>query len=425
MTLLGVTFLVLMLLGLPIAFAIGIAGFTFFLTNATIPLAIGVQQVATASQSFPLLAVPFFILAGHMMNRSGITHRLIACSNVLVSWMAGGLAQVCIVLSTLMGGVSGSAVADAAMEARILGPSLISRGYSRGFTAAVIAVSSLITATIPPSLGLILYGFVGNVSIGRLFLAGVVPGLLMMAFLMATVWLIARRRGYRPEMAGRPAARQVLRAVADAKWALLFPVALLFAIRGGLFTPSEVGAFAVVYAALIGVVAHRELSWRGFLEALGEAVVDTGLVMLIILFSGMVGYAIIFEQAPQSMAAAMAGLTETPLFIVALVLLFLFLAGLFVESTVLVLLLTPIFLPIVRAVGVDPVHFGILMMTIVTLGSMTPPVGVAMYTVCSLLDCPVEEYVIESLPLIGAVLLLVLVLALWPGLVLFLPNALM
>jgi TRAP-type transport system large permease protein len=423
--LLAVTFFVLMALGLPIAFAIGIAGFSFFATSEFIPMSIGVQQVASASQSFPLLAVPFFVLAGHMMNRTGITSRLIACSNVLVSWMAGGLAQVCIVLSTLMGGVSGSAVADAAMEARILGPSLIAKGYSKGFTSAVIAVGSLITATIPPSLGLILYGFVGNVSIGRLFLAGVIPGLLMMAVLMLTVWLIARRRGYRGEDAAPPTLKAVGRAVADAKWALLFPVALLFAIRGGLFTPSEVGAFAVVYAVVVGFLLHRELTWGGVFEALGEAVLDTGLIMLIILFSGMVGYAIIFEQAPQSIAAAMAALTSEPILVVALILFFLFVAGLFVESTVLVLLLTPIFLPIVTPLGVDPVHFGILMMTIVTLGSMTPPVGVAMYTVCSLLDCPVEEYVVESLPFVFAVLALVVVLALWPGLVLFLPNLLM
>ncbi len=425
MILLAVTFFILMLLGLPIAFAIGIAGFSFFATNEAVPMAIGVQQVATASQSFPLLAVPFFVLAGHMMNRTGITHRLIGCSNVLVSWMAGGLAQVCIVLSTLMGGVSGSAVADAAMEARILGPSLIQRGYSKGFTAATIAVGSLITATIPPSLGLILYGFVGNVSIGRLFLAGIVPGLLMMAALMFTVWRIAKRRGYRSETAERPTFKAIGRAVADAKWALLFPFALLFAIRGGLFTPSEVGAFAVVYAAVVGFLLHRELTWEGLITALTEAVVDNGLIMLIIVFSGMVGYAIIFEQAPQSIAEAMTRLTHDPLLTVGLILIFLFIAGLFVESTVLVLLLTPIFLPIVSPLGVDPVHFGILMMTIVTLGSMTPPVGVAMYTVCSLLNCPIEEYVVESLPFVFAVVALVAVLLLLPGVVLFVPNALM
>ncbi len=425
MTLLSLTFLVLMLAGLPIAFAIGMAGFTFFLTNGTIPVSIGVQQVATASQSFPLLAVPFFLLAGHMMNHSGITSRLINCSNTLVSWMAGGLAQVCIVLSTLMGGVSGAAVADAAMEARILGPELIKAGYSKGFTSAVIAVGSLITSTIPPSIGLILYGFVGNVSIGRLFLAGVVPGLLMMTFLMATTWFIARRRNYRSEMATRPTLKAVGKAVAEAKWALLFPLALLIAIRGGLFTPSEVGAFAVVYAAVVGVVAHREMTWSGLLEALGQAVTDIGMIMLIIVFSGMVGYAIIFEQAPQEIASALIHLTTNPLAIVGLLLLFVFVAGLFVESTVLVLLLTPIFLPIVRPLGVDEVHFGILMMTIVTLGSMTPPVGVCMYTVCSLLNTPVEEYIVESIPFVAAVLIEVALLAFFPQVVLFLPNLLM
>ena len=418
-------FFLLMFLGLPVALAIGMSGFSFFVLSGSIPLGIGVQQIATASQSFPLLAVPFFVLAGHMMNKTGITTRLVACSNVLVSWMAGGMAQVCILLSTLMGGVSGSAVADAAMEARILGPDMIRRGYSKGFTCAAIAVGSLITATIPPSLGLILYGFVGNVSIGRLFLAGVIPGLLMMVALMTVVWLVARKRGYHSATKELPTRQAVWRAVVDAKWALLFPVALLFGIRAGIFTPSEIGAFAVVYAVVVGIFLHKELTFESFMEALGEGVLDVGVIMLIILLSGMVGYALIFEQAPQEVAEWMLGLSQNPLAIVILILVSLLIAGCFVESTVLVLLLTPIFVPIITKLGVDPVHFGILMMSIVTLGSMTPPVGVAMYTVCSILDCSIEEYFIESLPFIAAILAVVLFLALFPSVVLFLPNLLM
>lgn len=418
-------FFVLMFLGMPVAFAIGLSGFSFFVFNGTIPLSIGVQQIATASQSFPLLAVPFFVLAGHMLNKTGITSRLINCSNVLVSWMSGGLAQVCILLSTLMGGVSGSAVADAAMEARILGPNMIKSGYSKGFTCASIAVGSLITATIPPSLGLILYGFVGNVSIGRLFLAGVIPGLMMMSALMAVVYFVAKKRGYREARATRPTGAEIWRAVVDAKWALLFPLALLVGIRGGIFTPSEIGAFAVVYAIVVGVFLHKELTFETALEALGEGVLDLGVIMLIILMSGMVGYALIFEQAPQVVAEWMLGLTSNPLIVVGMVLFFLLVAGFFVESTVLVLLLTPIFVPIVTRLGVDPVHFGILMMTIVTLGSMTPPVGVAMYTVCSILDTPIEDYVVESIPFVAAICAVVLILALSPGLVLWLPNLLM
>ncbi|SJZ69959.1 TRAP transporter large permease [Consotaella salsifontis] len=425
MVLLAVLFFLFMFAGMPIAFGIGIAGFSFFATSQFIPVSIGVQQVAAMSQSFPLLAVPLFVLAGHMMNKTGITERLIGCSNVLVAWMSGGLAQVCILLSTFMGGVSGSAVADAAMEARVLGPSMIKSGYSRGFTCASIAVGSLITATIPPSLGLILYGFVGNVSIGRLFLAGVVPGILMMIAMMFTVWLVARKRGYSAADAVPPTLPRVGRAVWHAKWALLFPVALLFAIRSGVFTPSEVGAFAVVYAVVIGTFVHRDLTWASFNEALSESVQDIGVITLIILLSGMVGYAIVFEQAPQTIAQVMLGLSSQPVVVVFMILVFIFICGLFVEATVMTLLLTPIFVPIITKLGMDPVHFGVLMMSIITLGGMTPPVGVAMYAVCSILDCPVEEYLKESLPFLVAILIVIAVLVLLPGLVLFLPNLLM
>jgi tripartite ATP-independent transporter DctM subunit len=417
-----IIFTLLLFLGVPVAFTIGISGFVFFASSDILPISIGVQTIASVSQSFPLLAVPFFVLAGHLMNESGITERLFNFSKISVGWLSGGLAQVSIILSTLMGGVSGSAVADAAMEARVLGPTMLNEGYAKGYTSAVIAISSLITSTIPPSLGLILYGYVGNVSIGRLFMAGIIPGLMMMMVLMLTAFLIAKKRGYKTQGAKIPSFKELLLATWSAKWALAFPVLLLIAIRGGMFTPSEVGAFAVIYAIIIGTLAHRELTFERIITAGSNSLSDIGMIMFIILMSGMIGYAIVIEQIPQNIAQALLGLSASPKIIFALILLMLFICGLFIESTVMVLLLTPIFVPIITEIGVDPVHFGVLMMILVTLGSMTPPVGVALYTVCSLLDCTIDEYFKEALPFLAAVIVLVFLLIFFPDLVLFIPR---
>jgi len=418
-------FLALMFLGMPVAFAVGVASFVFFITSDTIPAQIGVQRIASATQSFPLLAVPLFVLAGNLMNASGITDRIISLAKVMTGWITGGLAQVAIVVSALMGGVSGSAVADAAMEARILGPAMLREGFGRGFSSAVIAVGSLITATIPPSIGLILYGFLGNVSIGKLFVGGIVPGLLMTLVLMGSTWAIARRRGYRPERTTFPGWRELVREVNRSKWALLFPVFLVIGVRFGIFTPSEVGAFAVVYAILVGVIAYRELDWKRLNDALRHSVHDVGMIMLIIMLSAMIGYVISLEQVPRHAAEWIVGVTQNRQLLMLMLVVFILLLGMFLESTVIVLLLTPILVPIVEHAGIDPVHFGLVMMTATTLGSMTPPVGVAMFTVCGLLRTPLDEYTKEALPLIVAVVTLIFTMAFWPPLVMFLPDLLM
>ena len=411
---------------MPVAFAIGIGSLMYFLIGSDLPIELTTQRMVAGTQSFPLLAVPFFILAGNLMNASGITERLIRFSNALTGHLKGSLAHVSIVLSTVMGGVSGSANADAAMQSRILGHQMIARGYSGGYSASVIAISSLITATIPPSIGLILYGYVGQVSIGKLFLAGIIPGFLMMTCLMVISYVIARKRNYDTNIVQKRATfKEIMITLKESIWALMFPVILVVGIRFGIFTASEAGAFAVVYALIVGFFIYKELNWKNFKEALSQSVTDNASILLIISVSSILGFLITYDRLPQNAADFLIGITTNEHLMIILILLFLVIAGMFIESTVLVLLLTPIFLPIVQQVGVDPVHFGILMMTIVTFGGMTPPVGVTMYTTTSIMKVPLEDYVKESIPFILGVFALVLLLTFVPSIVMFLPDLFM
>lgn len=418
--------LALIAIGMPVAFAIGIAGSAYFLLPSVfLPDSTAVQRIVAASQSFPLLSVPLFILLGNLMNHAGITPRLVGLATTVAGWMRGGLAQSTLILSALMGGVSGSAVADAAMQSRILGEPMIGKRYSRGFTAAILSIGGLITATLPPSLGLILYGYLGEVSIGRLFIAGIVPGVLLTVVLMIATWGVAVRRGYQPENDRLPTLREVWRDFKRSFWAVIFPVWLLVGIRFGFFTPSEAGAFAVAYALIIGFLIYRELTLESLVGALIQSVRDIGMIMLIILFSGAFGYVITFERVPQSIAAfALTALTD-PTVLLFVIAGFLLVLGMLVEATVLVMLLTPILVPVITAAGIDPVHFGLVMMTLVTFGGMTPPVGVSMFTVCGILRVSYKDYTIEMLPLAAAVLVLVTLMILFPQIVLFLPQWLM
>ena len=424
MTLLLGCFVVFLVMGMPIAFVIGIAGFAFFASLPYLNFQTATQMIVSQSQSFAFLAVPFFIFAGNLMNVSGITGRLLSLARLITRRMYGGTAQISVVMSTLMGGVSGSATADAAMETRILGPEMMRLGYSKGYICAVNCTTALITATIPPSLGLIIFGFVGEVSIGRLFAAGIVPGFLMMFFLMAATTISSRIKKYDPPRMDAPkfTFEELFSNLKESIWALLFPVILIVGIRFGVFTPSESGAFAVVYAVLIGKFVYKELNWENFREALVTTLKDNGTIMLIIAMSGPFSYAITWVKLPVVLSGFIFGITENPHSLVLIMLGFLFVSGMFVDSNVNFLLLTPIFLPMVKSAGIDPVHFGVLMATIVTLGVMTPPVGSALYTVCGIIDCPPEEYTIASLPFLFAICLEIAILVFLPGLVLFIPN---
>ena len=415
-------FLILLFLGMPVAFAIAVSGFSFFLMRPEIPWTILVQKSLSTTQSFTMLAIPLFIFAGNLMNNTGITSRLVKLANVLTGHMYGSIGQVSVVLSTLMGGVSGSAVADAAMECRILGPEMTKRGYAPGWAAAINCLSGLIVATIPPSMGLILYGTVGEVSIGRLFVAGFLPGIIMCIFMMiATSWS-ARHYGYQPDHDKPSPPGVIIKSCFESIWALMFPFILIILIRIGIMTPSESGAFAIFYALVVGVFIYKELDMEKFKKCVFESVKDLSVITMILALSGIFSYGVVFDQLPQQAADMLVGFTDSSVVLLFSIIIMLTICGMFMETTVITLIVTPILLPVVRQYGIDPVHFGIIMMTTVTMGCSTPPVGVALYTCSSIMNCSVQEVTKYAWPWFVAIFVTLMISVFCPKLILFLPN---
>ena len=418
----AVLFVIFLMIGIPVAFALMLASIPVFVLEGTMPPTIAIQKMVTALENFPLLAVPFFILAGNLMNATGITERLVRFSRLLTGWMAGGLGQVSIVLSLMMGGISGSAVADASMEARLLGPSMLAQGYSKGFIAAVLAFGSVITATIPPAIGLILFGFINEVSIGRLFLAGIIPGVVLTAILMTTTYIVASRRGYVADLPELPKARELGASFLDSMWALVFPVFLIIGFRGGYFTATEAGVFLVFYATFIGVVVYRELTIPRLVEAFRSTMSDLGMVMLLIMMAAVLGYAMTIERAPQQITEYMTSITSNPSLLLLIVCGLLVVSGMFLEGAANILLVTPIVMPILIHAGFDPIHMGILIVTLINFGGLTPPVGVIMFTVCGILGCKTGEFTVAAIPFFIAMLVFFVLLAMMPSLALYLPT---
>ena len=267
-----------------------------------------------------------------------------------------------------------------------------------------------------------MYGTVGQVSIGRLFAAGIVPGLMLWASLAIAISITARKRGYTPERDKAPTIKEIALASWGGIWAILFPIILLAGLRFGVFTPSEIGAFAVIYAVVIGFFAYRMLTAASFIEAVEGSLVDVGAVMFLLALSGIFGYGIVFERIPEVISEWMLGVTDEPHLVMVMIVLFILLAGTFMEGSVLIIMLTPIFLPLVTKYGIDPVHFGLVFIIAATIGNYTPPVGGAMFVVCQVLRCPIGEYTRESLPFLIAVSLVTILLIFTPEIVLFVPD---
>jgi tripartite ATP-independent transporter DctM subunit len=408
----------------PVAFAIAIAALSFFMMTQGTQTEFFIQRLVSITYSFPLLAIPFFIFLGVVINHSGMGRRIMNLADVLTGHMVGGLAQVNVVLSLLMAGMTGSSVAEAAMESRILVPEMTQRGYDKAFSAAITACSALIATMIPPSIGLILYGILADVSIGRLFVAGIVPGILMCVALMLVVKLVSRRRGYIPSRAQKASLKEVAVASRDAFWALLIPFGIVGGMRIGVFTPTEVGAAAAVYAALVGMFVYRELNWRKLVETVLETVLLTSVVMMIISAANSLGFYLAWQEIPMRAAQSVLAVSNDPHVFLIMFNLFILVLGMFMDGAMLLVLLTPLLVPIIHFYGIDPVQFGVLFMLNLEIGAVTPPVGIVMYTTISIVDVPMEQYTREALPMFAVLILVLFAITFVPALSLTLPGLL-
>ncbi|MCG8480555.1 MAG: TRAP transporter large permease [Spirochaetales bacterium] len=413
---------VLLVFEVPVAFSIFISTLSYFFFFSDLPLMIAVQRIGEGLSSYALLAIPFFIMAGIFMNHSGISKRLLAFSGILTGHMKGGLAQVNIVLSTLMGGLSGSNIADAAMNSKIVVPFMLRRGYSKGFSAAVTAASSLITPIIPPGIALIVYGYINNVSIGRLFLAGVLPGLFMCVSMMVLVDRLSAIRGYLPERTEKAGLREIFSGMQAAAVAFILPVIIIVGIRFGVFTPTEAGAIAVAFALFIGAVVYRELNLRRFRAGLVESVLASANVLFIIGVSYGFSKFLTWEQLPQQVASFIATTIESRTLFLIIVNVILIILGMFIEGNAILIVISPLLVGAARAIGIDLVHFGIVFILNAAIGTITPPLGTVMFTTCTIIKVPVREFVRDVVPFWLVLFISLMLVTFVPQISLFLPN---
>lgn len=412
-------FLLLMLLRVPIAFALGISSLVtgYYLGIPSLFLA---QRMVNGLNSFTFLAVPFFILAGQVMTEGGISERLVRFADTLVGRVRGGLAQVNILASMLFGGISGSSVADVASIGSFLIPAMTSRGYSRGYSVAVTVTSSVQGVIIPPSQNMIYYALAaGGLPIGQLFLAGYVPGVLFGGSLMLLAFILARLGGH--PAGQRYGWREGLKVAIDASIGLFTVVIIIGGIVGGIFTATESAAVAVVYALIVTRFIYRTMGWAKVLAVLRGALTTLAMVIAIIMTSSAFGFLLSYLKVPTALADLIFGISSDPVFVLLAINLLLLFLGMLMDMGVLILILTPILLPIATSIGVDPIHFGIIMMTNLGIGLVTPPVGTSLIVGCSIARVPIERATRDLLPFYAVMVVVLMIVTYVPALSMALP----
>jgi tripartite ATP-independent transporter DctM subunit len=414
--------LVAILLGVPLFASMGLAAYAFValggLTSTIVP-----QKIAQSANSFPILAAPLFILMGNIMNSAGITDRIFSFATSIVGWLRGGLCHANIIASVIFAGMSGSAVADAAGVGSLEIKAMRNEGYDPETAAAITAASAVIGPIIPPSLPMVIYGVSADVSIGALFLAGVVPGLLMACSLMAMVAAVARRRNL-PRHAF-PNLRSVWTAFRRASWALMTPVVLFGGMIGGIFTPTEAAAVAAVYALFLGLMVYRDFDLRELPAIITDTVETTGVVLALVTTAGALGWCLSLSRIPQTVGPMLVSVVGDPLLFLLLVNVVLLLVGCFMEALAAMLILIPILTPAAMQLGIDPVQFGLIFVLNLMIGTITPPVGVVLFVTSRIANISFESMSRAILPWLVPLIAVLLATTLFPVLTTGLPNWLM
>lgn len=422
MAIVGSLFFGLILIGVPIGYVLGIAGIAGLLQiGGDNFLAMAAKRFFEGLNLFTFMAMPFFILAGEIMNRSGITARLAEFADSLVGYLRGGLAHSNMVASVLFAGMTGAAVSDAAAFGNTLVPAMVKKGYSRPFSCAVTAAGSIIGPTIPPSNLMVIYGSLMGVSIAGLFAAGILPGLLIALICMAVIAALGRRLGL-PKSPGGPNLRHILRSFRSSFLAILMPVIILGGILSGVVTPTEAAAIAVLYAFIIGSLVYRAIDFDDVVQMLIRTSRITGIVFLIIASASILGWWMTFMQIPQLIAGWFLSLFDNPNVIIGLILMLLLLVGMFMDINAALIILAPVLGPLTTTIGMDPVHAGIMIILALNISLMTPPVGACLFVLSSVTGERIERISKALIPFLIAEVAILILIAFWPNLTLFVPR---
>jgi len=412
--------LLLLALNVPVATAFGLTASAFLVLHTDIPLTLIPQQMFGGTDSTVLQAVPFFLLAGALMDKGGISHRLVNFANTLVGWVTGGLAMVSVVASMFFAGISGSAAADSAAIGSVMIPAMERKGYARDFAAALIACAGTIGTMIPPSIPMIIYGVATGASIGALFIAGAVPGILMGLALMAHSYVVSRRRRYTG--LAFPTARDAWVSFREAILTLLMPVIIVGGILGGVFTPTEAAAVAVFYSLVLGGLVYRELKWHHLPAILVSTGVGTGIVMFIIATSTAYSWILARQGIPLQLANGFMGISDAPWVFLLLVNGLLLLVGTVMETVPSIIIFAPVLLPLVKQLGIDPVFFGVIMVVNLSMGLASPPSGATLFVSTAIANESLDRVCRAVWPLLASMVAILLLITFVPSLVMFLPR---